>query len=220
MLTILVAMQTPLSLRIQTSGINMPGYRVFEYQLVLAPHEALRNKIRDLRQEFNQAYSMESQSKGRCSILLCSFTQYEMMEEKVRSRMHSIAMGTTPFKIELQDFGSYPAHSIFINVATRLPVQQLVKEIRHQSQRLLRLNDEHKPHFMLEPHLTLAARLKPWQYEKAWMDYSNRHFSGRFIADNMVLLRRPLGEFQYQILDRFQFENMPVTTRQGMLAFG
>lgn len=210
-------MQTPTLSRMQPAGIIMPGYRVFEYQLVLAPHEALRNKIRDLRQEFNQVYQMESQSKGRCSILLCSFTQYEMMEEKLRARIRSIAMGTTPFKIELQDFGSFPTHSIFINVATRLPIQQLVKDIRHQSQRLMKLNDENKPHFILEPHLTLAARLKPWQYEKAWLEYSHRHFSGKFIADNMVMLRRPVGEFQYQILDRYQFENLPVATKQGIL---
>ena len=210
-------MQTLTLSRMQPAGITMPGYRVYEYQLVLAPHEALRNKIRDLRQEFNQQYQMESQSKGRCSILLCSFTQYEMMEEKIRTRVRSIAMGTTPFKIELQDFGSFPSHSIFINVATRLPIQQLVKDIRQQSQRLLKLNDENKPHFILEPHLTLAARLKPWQYEKAWQEYRHRHFSGKFIADSMVLLRRPVGEFQYQIADRYQFENLPVTTRQGML---
>lgn len=210
-------MQTPNLSRRPSSGIIMPGYRVYEYQLVLVPHEALRNKIRDLRQEFNQNYQMESQSRGRCSILLCSFNQYEMMEEKIRSRMRSIAMGSTPFKIELHDFGSYPSHSIFINVASRLPVQQLVKDIRHQSQRLLKMNDENKPHFLLEPHITLAARLKPWQYEKAWLEYSKRQFSAKFIADSMVLLRRPVGEFQYQIVERYEFENLPVTTRQGLL---
>lgn len=217
MLIILVKMQTVPISRMQPAGITIPGYRVFEYQLILAPHEALRNKIRDLRQEFNTAFKMETQSKGRCSILLCSFMQYEMMEERIRSRMHAIAMGTTPFKVELKDFASFPAHSIYIQVASRLPVQQLVKEIRQQSQKLLKLNEENKPHFILEPHLTLAARLKPWQYEKAWLEYSQKHFSGKFIADSMILLRRPVGEFQYQIREKFNFENMPVTTRQGSL---
>lgn len=202
---------------VSAMGINMPGYRIYEYQLVLVPHEALRNRIRDLRQEFNAAYGMETQSKGRCSILLCSFTQYELMEEKIRTRLKTLSMGATPFKVELQGFGSFPTHSILINVASRLPVQELVKDIRQQSQRMLKLNEDHKPHFVLEPHLTLAARLKPWQYEKAWLDYSQRHFSARFLADHMVLLRRPVGEFQYQIVESFQFENMPVATRQGVL---
>lgn len=217
MLTISGNMQTVSANRLEAAGLHLPGYRYFEYQLVLAPHEALRNKIRDLRQEFNVNYQMESQSKGRCSVLLCSFTQYEMMEERIRARFRTVAQGITPFKVELQDFGCIPSHSIYIQVASRLSVQQLVKEIRHQSQRLLRLNDEHKPHFILDPHLTLAARLKPWQYEKAAVEYGHRHFSGKFIADSMVLLRRAVGDYQYQIVDRYQFENMPVSTRQGML---
>lgn len=210
-------MQTIHATPLQPSVMSMPGYRIFEYQLVLVPHEALRNKIRDLRQDFNQQYQMESKSKGRCSVLLCSFTQYEMMEEKIRARFHSLAMGTTPFKVELQDFGLIPSHSLYVQVASRLAVQQLVKEIRQQSQRLLRMNDELKPHFILDPHITLAARLKPWQYEKASKEYSHRSFSARFIAGNMVLLRRPVGEFQFQIVEKFQFENMPVSTKQGML---
>src|SRR5690606_37778245 len=105
---------------VSAMGINMPGYRIYEYQLVLVPHEALRNRIRDLRQELSSAYGMETQSKGRRSILLCSFTQYELMEEKIRTRLKTLAMGATPFKVELQGFGSFPTHSILINVASRL----------------------------------------------------------------------------------------------------
>ncbi len=201
----------------QPALMKSSAYRAFEYQLVLAPHESLRNRIRDMRQEFNQAYNMETASRGRCSILLCSFTQYDMMEERLNNRLHTIAMGATPFKIELQGFSSYPAHSILINVATRLPIQQLVKNIRQQAQRLMKINEEYKPHFILEPSMVLASRLKPWQYEKAWLDYSHKHFSARFIADSMILLRRPVGEFQYSIHARYQFENMPVATKQGLL---
>ena len=44
------------------------------------------------------------------------------------------------------------------------------------------LNKDNKPHFMNDPHLTVARKLLPWQYEKGWLDYSHRHFTGRFIA--------------------------------------
>jgi hypothetical protein len=60
-------------------------------------------------------------------------------------------------------------------------------------------------------------KLQPWQYEKGWLEYSNRHFTGRFIADGMLLLRRPIGEMKYQIVQRFEFQNLPVTTKQGEL---
>jgi 2'-5' RNA ligase len=74
----------------------------------------------------------------------------------------------------------------------------------------------------MEPHLTIARKLQPWQYEKGWLEYSNRNFSGRFIADSMVLLKRPVADTieqraKYQTINRFEFQNMPVTTKQGEL---
>ena len=93
----------------------------------------------------------------------------------------------------------------------------MVKEIRSEAQRLMKLNDDNKPHFIMEPHLTIARRLQPWQYEKGWLEYSHRHFTGRFIADAMLLLKRQVGEGRYQIAGRFEFQNLPVNTKQGEL---
>jgi hypothetical protein len=108
-----------------------------------------------------------------------------------------------------------PAIPIYINITSKVPVQSLVKQIRTETQRLMKLNDENKPHFILEPHLTIARRLLPWQYEKGWLEYSHRHFTGRFIADAMLLLKRPVGELKYEIAQRFEFQNLPVGTKQG-----
>ncbi len=200
---------------------TIPGYRVNEYLLVLQPHEELRNKVMQVKKDFFEKYESSS-AMGKPYVPLVNFVQYGMMEDKIVNRLRMISMGTTPFKIELKDFGSFPTHTIYINVATRVPVQDLVKTIRHEAQRLMKLNDDNKPHFILEPHLTIARKLKPWQYEKSWLEYSNKHFSGRFVADSMVLLRRPSGDAdvfrgKYQVVNRFEFQNMPVATKQGEL---
>ena len=79
------------------------------------------------------------------------------------------------------------------------------------------LNKDNKPHFIDNPHLTIARKLVPWQYEQAWLEYSNRHFTGRFIADSMLLIKRRIEEKAYQIVQRFDFMNLPVTTKQGEL---
>jgi len=52
----------------------------------------------------------------------------------------------------------------------------------------------------------------PWQYEKGWLEYSNRSFTGRFIADGMLLLKRRAGDMAWQIAERFAFQNLPVAT--------
>jgi len=126
-------------------------------------------------------------------------------------------MGFPPFKVELKDFGSFPSHTIYINVTSKIPVQNLVKDIRTEGQRVMKLNEDHKPHFIMEPHLTIARKLKPWQYEKGWLEYSNKHFTGRFIANGMTLLKRPVDEMKYHVAARFDFQNLPVTTKQGEL---
>lgn len=198
-----------------TNIITIPGYRVNEYMLVLNPHEELRKRITSLKKEFHEKYNLVG-SGGKSHLALVRFTQLEMMEEKIISRLKTVAMGYHPFKIELKDFGSYPTHTIYINVSTRENIRALVKLIKPW-QRILKMDKDHKPHFIDDPHIPIASRLLPWQYEKGWLEFSNRHFAGRFVADAMLLLKRRQGELPWQILQRFEFQNLPVVTKQGML---
>lgn len=196
---------------------SIPGYRVYEYLLVLNPHEELRQRITQVKQAFYDSYKAGTALYGKPHITLVNFVQYEMMEERIINRLQVTAMGFHPVKVELKDFGSFPSHTIYINITSKMPIQGLVKSIRADAQRLMKLNDDHKPHFMLEPHVTIARKLQPWQYEQGWLEYSHKHFTGRFIADAMLLLKRPVGEMKYEIIRRFEFQNLPVSTKQGDL---
>ena len=196
---------------------SIPGFKVNEYSLVLNPHEELRNKIVHVKEEFAKKFESSFALYSKPFVSLVSFTQYEMMEERIMNRLQTIAMGYYPFKVEMKDYGSFPSHTIYINVTSKVPIQNLIKSIRTETQRLMKLNDDNKPHFMLEPHISIARKLQPWQYEKGWLEFSHRHFTGRFIADAMLLLKRPAGELKYQVVKRFEFQNLPVSTKQGDL---
>lgn len=210
-----------------TSSLSqLPGYRYNEYLLVLSPHEDLMEKIRQIKADFNGKYKIE----GRATtphITLANFIQFEMREERLVNHLKTIAMGYHAFKVELRDYGSFPSHTIFINIESKQQVQNLGKELRSARQ-IMTLNKDNKPHFINEPHLTIARKLLPWQYEQGWLEYSNRNFTGRFIADSMLLLKRRIGEkniekdagrpfVKYQIVRRFDFMNLPVATTQGKL---
>lgn len=195
----------------------MPGYRVNEYLLVLNPHEDLRNRIQKIKEEFSEKYKTATAKHTKPHITLVNFVALDMIEERMVNRLQMIGMGVAPFKVELKDYGSFPSHTIFINVVSKLPIQNLVKEIK-AAQRLMKLNNENKPHFIEEPTVTICRKLKPWQYEEGWLEYSHRQFSSRFIADSMLLLKRPAAEKgAFQIVKRFEFMNLPVTTKQGNL---
>jgi len=197
--------------------IQIPGYAVSEYLLLLNPDTVLSEKILKLRQAFAARYGLPPARGLRPHVPLVRFAALQIMEEKIIQRLQVITMGVTPFKVELRDFGSYPTHSLFVQVTTRLPIQQLVRSLK-EAQRLMKLSPDHKPHFFEDPHITIAQKLKPWQYEGGWLEYSHRQFTGRFIADGMLLLRRAQGDRRpYQVVRRFEFQNQPIVTRQGSL---
>ena len=201
----------------EPASFQMPGYRINEYLLVLNPHQELAQKIQKVRNDFASKYKLVGSRNVKPHVTLVRFQTWNMMEEKILQRLQAIAIGQAPFKVELSNFGSFPTHTLYINVTTKVPIQSLVANLK-DAQRLMKLNNEHKPHFIDEPHLSIATKLKPWQYEQGWLEYSHRHFTGRFVADNMLLLKRPSGEKRsYQIAGRFEFMNLPVCTKQGSL---
>ena len=206
------------------SLLNIPGYKYNEYLLVISPHQDLCDKIIQVKKEFSEKYKSSFALSHKPYISLVNFIQFEMIEERLIQRLKKIASGYSPSKIDLKDFGSFPSHTLFINVASKQKVQNLIKELR-PLQQLMTLNKDNKPHFMNDPHLTVARKLVPWQYEKGWLEYSHCYFSGSFIADGMLLLKRPLkiqpdGHIlpgRYQTVRQFEFMNLPVNTRQGEL---
>jgi 2'-5' RNA ligase len=194
--------------------MNIPAYRQAQYLLVLQPNEALRNRIQQQRQVFSDAYQCPLPG-SKPHITLAQFTTWQMSEERLRNRLQTVAMGHPPFKVDLAHYGSFPSHTIYINVATKNHIQHLVRELK-VAQRLMKSGDS-TPHFVTEPHIVLARRLQPWQYEKAWREYERKHFTGSFVADSMLLIKRPLDSMAWQIVERYELMNLPVNTTQGAL---
>ena len=195
--------------------LSLPGYRVCEYLLVLQPHADLVEKILKIKEKFAEKYKADSARWGKPYIALVKFSQLQMMEERLVNRLKMIAMSLPAFKIDLKDFGSFPTHTIYINVESKTTVQQLIKQIK-PAQSLMRTQDK-KAHFIDNPHVAIARGLSPIQYEEAWLEFSQTHFTGKFMANSMILLCRPEGTKAYNTIHSLDFMNMPVVTTQGSL---
>lgn len=195
---------------------HIPGYNLYEYILILKPHEDLCNRIIEIKKEFSEKYKLQSAFFSKPNITLVKFTQLQIAEERILNNLKKIAMAYHQFKIDLKNFGSYPAHSIFININSQLQLKNLVTEIK-TAQQLMKLDKDNKPHFIDEPNITIAQKLKPWQYEQAWTEYAQRHFTGSFITDALFLLKRKKDEKSYRLVQKFEFMNLPAITKQGAL---
>ena len=198
-----------------TSLSQTPGYRYAEYLLILNPHEDLRQRISHLKKEVAEKYQAFAATYTKPHIALARFTNWEMMEDKIINSLKVTAMSLPPFKVNFKDFGSFPKHTIFIDVQSKLTIQSLIREIR-MSRRLMK-SPEHDPFFISDPNIPIARNLTSEQYDKIWHDMSHRHFTASFIADSMLLLKRREGEKGYQIVQRFEFMNLPIAVKQGEL---
>lgn len=185
----------------------LSGLATSDYLLVLEPHEALRSTIMDVKQSFADKYECPAALYSKPHITLLRFMQFNMLEARIVHRLNTLITGSASFIVELEDFGSFPTHTIYINIKTKVQITELVKSLR-PVQKLLKFDREHKPHFITEPHLTVARKLLPWQYEKGWLELSNSHFSGRFMAGHVLLLRRKTGERKYEVVKRFDLLNI------------
>jgi 2'-5' RNA ligase len=187
-----------------------------EYLLVLQPHEALWNEIKFIKEKFANDYSCEQAKKGLPHITLVRFKQFQSTEVHIRHSLRNNARTIAPFKIELKDFGSLPSHTIYINIVSKVPIMNALKTLRQQAQKFMKLDKDNKPHFITEPHLTIARKLQPWQYEKGWLEYQHANLHGRFIADHVLLLKRKAGEY-YKSVEKFLFEGIKEEVKQTAL---
>ena len=194
---------------------SMPGYRPYEYLLVLSPHEELRQKIKEVKKDFFEQYGVQTALVGRPQLTLARFTQLEMMEERLLNKLRLISMGLPPIKIELNGFGSYPTHSIFINITNKNQVKNIINGFK-DARRLMKTGGEN-PYFVEDPCIPVAIRIPKEVYKEAIKKYERKHFSGRFIADNVLVLKRRKGELKYQVLEKMSLQYLPVHTLQGAL---
>jgi 2'-5' RNA ligase len=207
-----------------TLKIDISKCPYHEYLLIIKPNANVQEKILNIKEEFSKKFKVLSAKHSPPHITLVNFLQFKMIENRLINRLNTIAMGYHPFTVSLKDYGSFPSHTIYINIESKQQVQNLVKELRPVSQ-LMTLNKENKPHYITDPHLTIARKLLPWQYEQSWNEYSHTNFTGHFIAESMFLLKRSLAIHEdgrvipgkYQTMMQFKFMNLPVNTKQGEL---
>ena len=186
-----------------------------EYLLVLQPHEELWNEIKFIKEKFAKDFNCEMARWGLPHITLLTFKQYEATENRIRQCLRNSIKTLPPFKIEMKGFGSFPSHTIYINIVSKVQIVNTVKVIK-QAQKFMKMDKDNKPHFITEPHLTIARKLLPWQYEKAWLQYQHADFHGRFIAEYGLLLKRKAGE-KYKPVEKFMFQNEKELITQGSL---
>ena len=194
----------------------LAGYSTAEYLMVVTPHPDLWQAIMNIKLQFADNYKHPMASSTKPHLTLLKFYQTEINESRIVRKFDSVCAKQPAIKIELKDFGSFHSQTIFINVTSKVPILNLVKGLK-EAHSFLKYDASFKPFYIADPHITIARQLLPWQYEKAWLEYSHASFTGRFIASKMTLLKRRVGNKAYQTVQEFSFQNLPPDAVQTSL---
>jgi len=187
-----------------------------EYLLVIQPNEDLCERIMTLKQHFSTNYQCPQAMYLKPQITLIKFSQYELAESRFVNRLRNVASANPSFMITLNNFGSFPSHTIYLNIQTTNQITELTKELK-QVQAYIKPDAQHKPHFITEPFISIAQKLLPWQYEKGWLELSNTHFNASFTVNEILLLKKKDGSNGYKIIERFPLLNQVNKLQQASL---
>ncbi|HEX2535065.1 MAG TPA: 2'-5' RNA ligase family protein [Chitinophagaceae bacterium] len=194
---------------------TIPGYRIHEYRLVVPLSEALQERIHGLRATLHERHKVKMGFDLKPSLTVLKCHAFEKVEARLTERLQQVALSANPFKVEIQGFAAYPSHTIYLDVLTKSPFHELVKSIK-KAKWLMNI-PQHEPHFINEPHLLIAQRLRPMEFIRMWLECEHSAFTGRFIADSMLLLRRSHISQRFEVLRRMEFMSQETEVRQGEL---
>jgi 2'-5' RNA ligase len=194
--------------------VSLPGYRINEYRLVVPLPQSIREKIESVRDKLHERHRVKQSFHMHPSLTLLRFHAFEKTEARLIERFEQVTMGCHPFLVQLQDFSAYPSHTIYINIPTRSPFNDLCKELKKM--RWLMNIQGREPQFINEPHLIIAQALKPMQFISMWLECEHASFDGKVLAEQLLLMKRVEGGY-WEDLRPLQFRSLPSAIKQGEL---
>ncbi|MDQ7947203.1 MAG: 2'-5' RNA ligase family protein [Pedobacter sp.] len=185
--------------------------KLFEYLMLISPSEEVSRKVSEVKSIFSETYGCKHAAQLVPHLTMINFLQQESAEFRLINCFEKFTQYVAPFSIELNGFGEFAPHTIYLKLAETQPVIDLVKDLRSKFQRILKISEQLKPNYTLKPHLTIARQLTPEQFETIWPTYKKEHFSESFLAKEMILIRREVDPFtrkstgKYKIVHHFPF---------------
>lgn len=193
----------------------MTTTEVFEYMLVIGLPVEVRSRVEEQRAELIGSFRIIQPQTGKPNISLARFCAVKRTEHKIIRRLEWVAAETKTFTVQLDGFGGYPMHAMFIRIRNQQLVLDLVRSIK-KARMLMKAAGE-DPYFLLDPQVALAGRMDKQAYTAAMKIYEHKKFSADFPADAFLLLKKKKEENKYQVVKRFEFESSPAMVKQQLL---
>jgi len=192
---------------------------LYEYLLVISPDQKLLTALSQIKNQFQSLYGCEYSASLIPHITLINFVQLERNMEKVVDYFGRFSKRVNPFEVQLCGFGGFANHTIFANVATKRPIVKIVEDMQTKFSGLLQPLKHSAPHFIFNPHITIARKMSENQYNNAWEEWHNKEFNAIFEVSEMILLKRKITGGKCETVAKFKFEGNGAFEEQGIIPF-
>jgi 2'-5' RNA ligase len=157
------------------------------YFLALIPPDDVERQIRQFKIEMRENFDAKHALKLPAHITLQPpFWMFEEKEPELLEALEQFATQETKFQVQLEGFGCFSPHVIFVKVKNYDPVLALHGNLLAALKEIIQ-KEKNPP---IHPHLTIASRdLKKHMFEPAWKDFRNRSFVAEFQAKSIFLLK-------------------------------
>ena len=174
-------------------------YDLWEYALVALPDKETGAKILKEKQAFAAGYA--SNNCGPAHIPVAGFLAKEAMEGTLSRWIQNVCNLQHSFMVTLNNFSSFPPHTIYLRVQDPEPFQKLGNAMRILDG-FIQSNDCPPLQLVTKPYLALASGLTEYVYENAITEYSQKIFYESFKVDRLILLRYDACK-KYEMVNSF-----------------
>lgn len=159
------------------------------YFIALIPKEPLISEIFQIKEKISLKYHTKGALRSPAHLTLhMPFLWKERSEQRLFNKLAQ-ATNFHPFSIRLHEFGAFPPKSIYIKNIYSKPLMAFQEYLTGVTKReLFLLNSTHNRGY--HPHMTVASRdLKKDQFELAWEEFKDMHFSDTMEVDSFWLMK-------------------------------
>jgi 2'-5' RNA ligase len=178
--------------------------KIYEYLLIIPPSNAVSGKVTKIKIIFSEIHGCKNAAKLTPHLSVINFLQHESMEFRIIGCFEKFTQYINPFPIDLNGFGEFPNHTIYVNLSAAEPVINIVKDMRAKFRHILKISDSLKPKFITRPHLTIARGMTEEQHQTIWPIYKKEHFTDSFIASEMILIKREVEPTTLKPVSKFK----------------
>lgn len=170
-------------------NINWAVHGFYEYLLVIHPSQAICERIIEEQQQFFLEYGVKRVTQVMPYIMVANFLAREAMEDTLLRWLQRICNRQQGFEIMLNNYSGIPPYSIYIRVQDPQPFQQIAQQLKPVNDYICASGCP-PVKAMGRPRINIAARLSEQVYMKAMPEYSAKTFNEKFMAQELLLLKR------------------------------